>query len=49
MKWLTGSVLATAARRLVPLFLAGLIALLGDAGLLDGQIVEALQVVLSGS
>lgn len=34
--------------RIIPVIAGGLIALLGDAGLLDGRTVEALRLALSG-
>lgn len=49
MQWLTVNVALAAARRVLPIVLGAVLALLADAGLLDGALVEALQLVLSGS
>lgn len=42
-------VVALAARRLLPALLALGLGFLADAGLLDGQLAEALRGILSGS
>lgn len=49
MKWLTEPVVRVILARLVPVIVGAILGLLGDAGLLDGQVVEAIQRVLSGS
>lgn len=46
-EWLIRVVLPVVGRRLAVAALGALIGLLGDAALLDGQLVDALQVLLA--
>lgn len=48
MQWLTGEVLAAVVRRLIGPLVGAVLALLVDAGLLDGAAVDGLVKLLSG-